>query len=340
MITVRDRVRSGSQEPGRGILSYGRFQSFPTGMEALADEQLPIVPVGNAPVGDGATTTTAVTPPVEAPQRARNALSALRLSALLLGLLLISKFFVVVPAGERGVLLRFGAVEERVLGEGLHPVLPLRDTVKRLSARVQSLNLRSEAASRDLQDVAFDVAMSWHILPDEVPQVYRRLGNEAAIISTVIEPALEDGLKAVVASFTAEQLITERSAVKEALRQLLKGRLSRYDLALDGADLLQVDFSEPFRQAVEAKQVAEQDAKRAEYEAAKARRLADARVYQAEGEARAQQLLRVGLTPEVLQRQVIEKWNGNLPLVMGGEAVNSLDLKSLLKAEKKRIGGR
>jgi regulator of protease activity HflC (stomatin/prohibitin superfamily) len=273
-------------------------------------------------------------------QRARNALSALRLFGLLLALVLLSQFFVVVPAGERGVLLRFGAVQDRVLPEGLHAVLPVRDSVKRLSVRVQSLPLRSEAASRDLQDVAFDVAVSWHILPDEVPQVYRRLGREEAIVATVIEPALEDGLKAVVASFTAEQLITERPAVKEALRQLLNGRLSRYDLALDGVDLLQVDFSERFRQAVEAKQVADQDAKRAEYEAAKARRLADAKVFLAEGEARAQQLLQAGLTPEVLQRQAIEKWNGHLPLVMGGESVNSLNLKSLLKADGKSEGRR
>lgn len=307
-------------------------------MDVLADEQLTLAPAGIAPEGNGATATPPDTPPGEARQRARNALSALRLFALLLGLVLISKFFVVVPAGERGVLLRFGAVQEQVLGEGLHPVLPLRDSVKRLSVRVQSLTLRSEAASRDLQDVAFDVAVSWHLLPGKVADVYRRLGREAAIVSTVIEPALEDGLKAVVASFTAEQLITERGAVKEALTRLLGDRFAGYDLGLDGADLLQVDFSERFRQAVEAKQVAEQDAKRAEYEAAKARRLADARVYQAEGEARAQQLLQMGLTPEVLQHQAIEKWNGNLPLVVGGEAVNRLDLKSLLKAERKRIG--
>lgn len=273
-------------------------------------------------------------------QRVRNALSALRLFGLLLALVLLSQFFVVVPAGERGVLLRFGAVKDRTLGEGLHSVLPVRDSVKRLSVRVQSLPLHSEAASRDLQDVAFDVAVSWHILPDEVPKVYRRLGREEAIITTVIEPVLEDGLKAVVANFTAEQLVTEHTAVKEALRQLLNRRLSGYQLAREEVDLLQVDFSERFRQAVEAKQVADQDAKRAKYEAAKARRLAEAKVFLAQGKARAQQLLQAGLTPEVLQRQAIEKWNGHLPLVMGGESVNSLDMKSLLKADSKSRGHR
>lgn len=270
------------------------------------------------------------------PSSARNALSALRLFALLLALTLLSKFFVVVPAGERGVLLRFGAVQPVVLSEGLHPLLPLRDAVKPMSVRVQSRTLRSEAASRDLQDVDFDLAVSWHLIPDQAPHAYQRLGDGRAIEATVIEPAVEDTLKAVVAAFTAEQLITERGAVKQALTDRMGERLAANDLVLDDIDLLQVQFSEPFRLAVEAKQVAEQDARRAEYEAVKAQRLAAARVFQAEGESRAQQLLRVGLTPEVLQHQAIEKWNGHLPLVVGREGLQGLNITSLMKADRKR----
>lgn len=268
------------------------------------------------------------------PPGARNALSALRLVALLLALALISKFFVIVPAGERGVLLRFGAVQPVVLAEGLHPLLPLRDRVKPMSVRVQSRTLRSEAASRDLQDVEFDLAVSWHLIPERASLAYQRLGDGHAIESTVIEPALEDTLKAVVAVFTAEQLITERAAVKQALADRMGERLAGHDLVLDAIDLLQVQFSEPFRLAVEAKQVAEQDARRAEYEAEKARRLAAARVFQAEGEARAQKLLQEGLTPELLEHQAIEKWNGHLPLVMSRDSLRGLNLKSLLKVDR------
>jgi regulator of protease activity HflC (stomatin/prohibitin superfamily) len=137
-----------------------------------------------------------------------------------------------------------------------------------------------------------------------------------------------------VASFRAEELITQREQVKVALRHLLEQRLADQDLGLDAVDLLQVDFSEPFRQAVEAKQVAEQDARRAEYEAVKAQRLAEARVFQAEGEARAQKLLQTGLTPEVLEHQAIEKWNGHLPLVMSRDTPRGLNFKSLLKADR------
>jgi regulator of protease activity HflC (stomatin/prohibitin superfamily) len=267
--------------------------------------------------------------------RASHALSALRLVLLLLALALASQFFALVPAGHEGVLLRFGAVQPQVLSEGIHPILPGRDRLTPLSLRLQSRQFRSEAATRDLQDVGFDVAVTWHLQPGLGARTYQRLGDGAAMVSTVIEPAVEDGLKAVVASFRAEELITQREQVKAALRQLLEQRLAAQNLGLDAVDLLQVDFSEPFRQAVEAKQVAEQEARRAEYEAMKAQRLAQARVFQAEGEARAQQLLQSGLTPEVLEHQAIEKWNGHLPLVMGHEGL-ALDVKSLLKAEQRQ----
>lgn len=290
-------------------------------------------PAASPAFADGPAAAPAESAPISSQTR-RNALSALRLLALLLGLALISQFLVIVPAGERGVLLRFGAVQPTVLAEGLHPLLPVRDTVRPMSVRVQSRTLHSEAASRDLQDVDFDLAVSWQLIPERAAAAYQRLGDGDAIKTTVIEPALEDTLKAVVAAFTAEQLITERAAVKQALSTQLAERLAANDLALTGIDLLQVQFSERFRLAVEAKQVAEQDARRAEYEADKARRLAEARVFQAEGEARAQRLLQTGLTPEVLQHQAIEKWNGHLPLVMSRDNLRGLNFKALLKADR------
>ena len=269
-------------------------------------------------------------------KRVRNALSALRLFSVMLCLALLSRFFVVVPAGERGVLMQFGAVQERILEEGIHPLVPLAQSVQRLSVRVQSFSTDTEAASRDLQDVAAQVALNWHLAPEAVNVIYQRIGGTTQITSSVIRPAIEDSIKAVLASFTAEQLVTERSQVKEAIGDLLSQRLAHYNLVLDDVDLLQVDFSERFREAVEAKQVAEQEAKRAEFEAIRAQRQADARVYLARGQAQAQQLLQAGLTPEILEHEAIEKWNGHLPLVVGQDAVGRFDFKSLIKADRRQ----
>lgn len=267
--------------------------------------------------------------------RIRNALSALRLFIVMLCLALLSRFFVVVPAGERGVLMRFGAVQERILEEGMHPIVPLVHSVKLLSTRVQTFNIDTEAASRDLQDVAAQVALNWHLDPQSVNQIYQRIGGVSQITTSVLRPAIEDSIKAVLANFTAEQLVTERNRVKDAIGQLLSERLTRYNLLLDDVDLLQIDFSERFREAVEAKQVAVQEAKRAEFEAIRAQRQADAKVYLARGQAQAQQLLQSGLTPEILEHEAIEKWNGHLPLVIGQDSIGRFDFKSLIKADRR-----
>lgn len=270
-------------------------------------------------------------------QRIRNALDALRLFAVLLAVALLSTFVVVVPVGERGVLMRLGKVQPRVLDEGVHLIVPGLQSVQTFSVRLQSHLQNSEAATRDLQDVSLDLAVRWHLPPERVPLVYQRLGDTQSMVSKVLEPTVEDGLKTVVATLTAEQLITEREAFHGRLERLLAERLSPFDLVLDGIDVVQLDFSSRFRAAVEAKQVAEQDARRAAYEAITAQRKAAARVYQAEGEAKAQQLLQNTLTPQVLQHEALERWNGRLPLVMGeGSSHPLLDFKTLLKIDNSR----
>lgn len=277
-----------------------------------------------------------VLPGIADTQRIRNALDGLRLFAVLLVIALLSTFVVVVPVGERGVLLWLGAVQPRVLGEGAHLLVPGLQSVRTISVRLQSHVQHSEAATRDLQDVTLDLAVRWHLPQDRVAGVYQRLGDPSAVVSTVLEPAVEDGIKTVVATLTAEQLITERQSLRQRLQTLLEERLSPLDLALDDIDIVQLDFSPRFRAAVEAKQVAEQDARRASYEAITAQRQAAARVFRAEGEAKAQDLLQATLTPEVLQHQALERWNGHLPLVMGDGAMPFIDFKSLIKLDRSR----
>jgi regulator of protease activity HflC (stomatin/prohibitin superfamily) len=285
-----------------------------------------------------ASTSTPSPPRLEEPdsRRIRNALDGLRLFVVLLVVALLSTFVVVVPVGERGVLMRLGAVQPRVLGEGAHLILPAVETVRTLSVRLQSHLQHSEAATRDLQDVSMDLAVRWHLPPERVPAVYQRLGDIQAILRNVLEPAVEDSLKTVVATLNAEELISQRDGLRHRLETLLAERLAPFDLLVDGIDLVQLDFSQRFRAAVEAKQVAEQDARRASYEAITAQRQAAARVYRAEGEAKAQELLQATLTPEVLQHQALERWNGHLHLVMGNDATPMVDVKSLLKVDRSR----
>ncbi len=252
-------------------------------------------------------------------------------SALILLTAFVCCFFVVVNAGERGVLMQFGKVQPQILDEGIHPILPIAQTVQKLSVRVQKQEISAEASSKDLQEVFTDVALNWHIIPEHVNVIYQQIGDKLAIIDRIIDPAVEEVLKAVMAKYTAEEIITKRGNVKDEVDALLTARLSGYNIAVDDISLVHVHFSQRFRDAVEAKQIAEQDAKRADFIALKAIKEAEAKVNLARGEGEAQRILRDTLSPELLKKQAIDKWNGNLPLIFGESNTKLLDLNRLIQ---------
>ncbi|MEG4489802.1 prohibitin family protein [Microcoleus sp. D3_18_C4] len=257
---------------------------------------------------------------------------AVQIAIVIVFLAILSKFFIIVNAGERGVLMQFGKVQEQVLGEGLHVIFPTVYSVKKLSVRVQKQEISAEASSKDLQDVFTDVALNWHIIPEEANAIFQQIGDEKEVVTRIIEPAVEEVLKAVMAKYTAEEIITKRGEVKAAVDDSLTLRLVTYHIAVDDISLVHVHFSERFSEAVEAKQIAEQEAKRGEFLALKAAKQADAKVNLAKGEAEVQRLLRDNLTPELLERQAIEKWDGKLPLIVGDGGKNLLDLRKLLNS--------
>jgi len=256
---------------------------------------------------------------------------AVQLTLVIVFLAILSKFFVIVNAGERGVLMQFGKVQEQILGEGLHVIVPTVYSVKKLSVRVQKQERSAEASSKDLQDVFTDVALNWHIIPDEANAIFQQIGEEKEVVARIIAPAVEEVLKAVIAKYTAEEIITKRGEVKAAVDEFLTLRLLTYHIAVDDISLVHVHFSQRFSDAVEAKQIAEQEAKRGEFLALKAVKEAEAKVNLAKGEAEVQRLLQDNLTPELLERQAIEKWDGKLPLIVGDGGKNLLDLRKLVE---------
>jgi regulator of protease activity HflC (stomatin/prohibitin superfamily) len=237
---------------------------------------------------------------------------------LLLVVAIAFKPFTIINAGERGVIMQFGQVQEQVLPEGLHPIIPIVNTVKKLSVRVQKHQIPAQAASKDLQDVFTDVALNWHITPEKANTIFQQIGDEEQVVERIINPAIEEVLKAVMALYTAEQIITKRGEVKTGIDDLLKSRLAQYNVDVDDISLVNIRFSQRFSEAVEAKQIAEQEAKRAEFITLKAAQEAQAEINRAKGQAEAQRLLRENLTPQILQKQAIEKWDGKFPTVLGG----------------------
>jgi len=257
--------------------------------------------------------------------------SAGKITALLFLITILLTPFVIVNAGERGVLMQFGRVQETILAEGIHITIPIINTVKKISVRVQKQEIAAEASAKDLQDVFTEVALNWHIIPEETNIVFQEIGDETDIVDKIINPAIKEVLKAVIARYTAEEIVTKRGEVKSEIDNTLTKRLHEYHIAVDDISLVNLNFSDKFSASVEAKQIAEQDAKRADFIALKAQKQAQAKINLAKGEAEVNRLIRESLTNEILERQAIEKWDGRLPLIMSKDAPKLLNMSDILK---------
>ncbi|GAB4172033.1 MAG: prohibitin family protein [Coleofasciculaceae cyanobacterium] len=238
--------------------------------------------------------------------------------SLLVGITLLKSSFVTVNPGERGVVIRLGKVQNSILDEGTHPILPFITSIKRINVRIQKTDIEASAGTKDLQSVTTNIALNWHIEPSKVNKIYQQIGDEQDLVTRIITPALNEVLKASTPKRTAEEILTKRAELKDEIDQEIQKRLAEYGIHVDDVALVNVAFSSEFAKAIEAKQIAEQQAKQAEYEALKASKEAQAEINRAKGQAEAQRLMRQTLTPELLQKQAIEKWDGQFPQVMSG----------------------
>jgi len=263
----------------------------------------------------------------------QNVVLAIGFVAALLILLVSAGPLVVVGAGFRGVVMNFGQVQDQILGEGLHWRIPIMQEIKQLSVRVQKTDILAQVGSKDLQEVKLDVAVNWHIDPNKVNKVYQNVGDEAQIVDRILTPAVGEVVKAAAAKKNAEEILTKRPELKAEIDANLDDRLLNYGIVLDSVSLLDVQFTREFAEAIEQKQIAEQEAQRAVYIAQKAAREAEAEVNRARGRAESQRLLQETLTPAVLQNKALEAWDGKFPLVYGGGALPFINIDNLLSEQ-------
>jgi regulator of protease activity HflC (stomatin/prohibitin superfamily) len=231
-----------------------------------------------------------------------------------------------IGAGERGVVLNFGAVQENVLEEGLHFRIPIMQKVVTMDVKVQKSLTNAAASSSDLQEVSSEVALNYHIIPDKSSIVYQSIGIHFS--ERIIDPAVQEVVKAVTAKYSAEELITKRPAVSEAMRATLTERLMVHNMAVDAFSIVGFSFSKIFMEAIESKQTAEQLALKAKRDLERIKIEAEQKVTAAKAEAESLRLQKANISTDLIELRKIEanlkaidKWNGILPQVTGGGAV-------------------
>jgi regulator of protease activity HflC (stomatin/prohibitin superfamily) len=182
------------------------------------------------------------------------------------------------------------------------------------------------AASKDLQTVRAVVALNYNLMPDKVGQLYSEIGSEYK--SKLIDPAIQEAVKAATARYDASELVTKRELVKEEIKELLIKRLSAVYIQASEVSIVNFDFSPEFNTAIEAKVTAEQSALQAKNKLEQIKFEAEQTIATARAESESIRLKSdaannekyVALQRIEVQRAFAQKWNGQLPVNMYGSA--------------------
>jgi len=252
--------------------------------------------------------------------------------------------FAIVPAGHRGVVLWWGSVEKRVMGEGLNFKVPIAENVIRVDVRVQPHPFKEiDAASKEYQMVKLTGMMNFHIDPSYVNDLYQKVGLDFA--NKVIDPAFNDFVKEVVPIYQITEILPKREEIRKRAMGKLGENLARYHIIVDDIYFANIRFSPEYEKAVEAKQVAQQQVEtqrqvlaqreiEAHQKVATAKGEAESILVVAQGQAKANEALARSISPILVEYKGIEKWNGILPQVSGG-AVPFIDIGKMGGAGKK-----
>ena len=272
-------------------------------------------------------------------------------------IILISALSVMVPVGHTGVIVSMGSVSETVLPEGFHIKAPWQNIIF-IDNRTQKNSLFTQCFSSDIQQVDVSLSVNYSIDRETSQRLYKTVG--IGYYNTLMLPRIMENTKSTFSQYTAENLIGSREKLSMEIREKIAADLKPFGIEVHSIALEDIDFTDIFTNAVEAKQVAEQTllktqteqremliieqntasrAKiKAEADAAVAKIDADAKAYairaQAEAEAESNVLLAESITKELIEYVQANSWDGALPRMMLGGSSDVVPVISMMDAEE------
>ena len=266
--------------------------------------------------------------------------------AVVLLIILLCASITSVPVGSTGVVIRFGSTTGQTMTDGWHFKVPFIESVVDISNKVMKTDVAADSISRDLQAITSNISINYHLAAENSADIYRRVG--LTYEDTLLQPAIQEAVKAVMAKYSAEELITNRSVVSSEISEEIRTKIGVYGIIIDEFNLTNFSFSDEFDAAIEAKQIAEQDkikaatekekktieaeaaaaektiAAEAEAEAIKTKAEAEAEAIKtkADAQADANKKIRDSLSEEVLENKKLETWDGVLPKVSTGSGAS------------------
>lgn len=237
----------------------------------------------------------------------------------LIGIIIFFSSFEIVQTGEKAVVLRMGEMT-RVMDEGFNWKIPIVERTVTMSVRTEKIEVEVLAASKDLQDVTTIIALNYKLQPNKVSQIYTNVKKDYKEI--LIDPRIQDAVKAATAQFNAEELITKRAEVKIVIEDLLKTMLGDVNINVSGVSIVDFRFSPSFADAIEKKVTAEQSALEQKNKLEQVKYEAQQKIETAKAEAEKTRLeveaLKMGsdIIEKIYAEAALEaatKWNGVLP---------------------------
>ncbi|MCL2301393.1 MAG: prohibitin family protein [Firmicutes bacterium] len=257
--------------------------------------------------------------------------AALGVVIAIFALIVVLSGFTYVPVGNTGVVKTLGAPRGKVFTNGVHLKAPFVQSVEMVNNQIQKLEVDANAVSKDLQAVTSRIAVNFSVKVGASVDIVKNIGAQL-YMDKILAPAVQECVKSVTAKYTAEGLITERAKVGAEIAQGLEAKVSTYGIEVREFNIVNFDFSEAFNKAIEEKQVAQQQLIRvrteeeqrvvkAEAAAKAAESEAQAILVKAEAQAEANRKLAESLTPNLVEYEKIQKWDGKLPQVSGSSAI-------------------
>ena len=268
-------------------------------------------------------------------------------------LVIVGMPFTTVPEGHVGVVVYLGKAQDEILSPGFNSK-PLFSSVVDMDTRWQRYSIQTAAFSKDIQQVDITMSVNYALQKQGALKMYKDVGTSYA--DKIILPLIHEAVKSTFAKYSAEQLVANRDAISEEVFDELSQELEFYSLKVQEVAIEDIDFSDAFTNAIEAKQVATQTLLQAETEQkqqtlvaqAEAERAtikaqaeaeqkmiraqadADAVKIAADAEAYRLQQENAHITDKTIQKEMIERWDGKLPVISGDGATPILNVEDIL----------
>lgn len=245
-------------------------------------------------------------------------------------LLIIPGCITTIATGEVGIKTTWGKITNTNMKEGIQFKYPWQDVIK-MNVKVQKYeNTKGmETSTKDMQVVnSVIVSVNYQLDDNKVVDIYREVGVGYDLI--ILEPAIQESIKSTISQYNAEELVTKRGEVSDKILESISNKVKNYGLKVISVSFKDFDFSDEYNQSIERKTIAEQNALTAEQELKTSEANAKKMIIEAQAEADANNIKNSTITEEILTQQFIDKWNGELPKVMG-DSGNIMDVTELIK---------